>query len=401
MTQEATQRRVQSIAYLMSAPSGGPSRRMFIMGKEFAHSGLDVHALFLRPLEDPAGEGKKLEDLGIQVWACSEGDSIARERELEERVQELAPDLLYCNGSISAAMVGLPMGARLDIPAIFHQGGVVGAHPTYFMSSGLAGIYQELYRMGVTMCVRRCFELADMLAVVSKATIGLLRRWPAVTKRPCVVLHNAIDPHITREPLSPGQEDQLRGELGVKDSYPLIICAAALAPRKGLRFLIEAFALVVHQFPRAHLLLCGDGPEEHQLARQATRLGVHEKVSFLGHRQDIVGLLRIADLFALSSLSDPCPNALLEAMACGLPIIATQAGGIPELVENGRSAILVPPRSGDGLADAICELAQHQEKAQSLGQAARERASTVFHPSVLQDQYLAAFDQAVSAHYAR
>lgn len=135
----------------------------------------------------------------------------------------------------------------------------------------------------------------------------------------------------------------------------VVLCVASLSPVKRHEDLIAGFAMLHARQPRARLLLAGDGPLAGSLANQAATLGLGDVVRFLGMRDDVGGLLAAADVFVLTSDSEGMSNAILEAQACGLPVVATRVGGNPQLVADGREGFLVPARAPAELARALAD----------------------------------------------
>jgi glycosyltransferase involved in cell wall biosynthesis len=146
---------------------------------------------------------------------------------------------------------------------------------------------------------------------------------------------------------------ELAAEWGFSAGVPWIGNAAALVPHKDHETLLRAAALVLQERGDARLVILGEGPERPPLETLAGSLGIRESVRFAGWRPDIAACLKSFDLLAHSSWGEGMGSVLLEAMACGLPIAASSAGGIPEVVEDGRTGLLVPPRDPRRLADAI------------------------------------------------
>jgi glycosyltransferase involved in cell wall biosynthesis len=134
-----------------------------------------------------------------------------------------------------------------------------------------------------------------------------------------------------------------------------LVCAGNLIRGKGVAVLLDALAALAPHHAELRLTLVGDGPEARRLRRRAVRLGVADRVRFLGRRphQDLPALLHEADVFVLPSLSEATPRVVLEAMAMGLPVVTTRVGGLPEMVVDGRTGLLVDPADAQELAAAI------------------------------------------------
>ena len=151
-------------------------------------------------------------------------------------------------------------------------------------------------------------------------------------------------------------------------------CAARMVPVKRHRDLIDAFARVARNHPRASLVLIGRGPLETELRDQVARQGLSDRVVFHGEEEDMPRILPLLDAFVLASSSEGLSNAIIEAMACGLPTIATAVGGNTELVEAGLTGFLVPPCSPDQIALTMAEFLTRPGLGQAMGRHARKRA---------------------------
>ena len=155
-----------------------------------------------------------------------------------------------------------------------------------------------------------------------------------------------------------------------------VIVVANLRPEKGHDTLIDAASDIRSRFPDAAFEIVGAGPERDALVARAKARGVLDAFSFIGHTDDVKGRLAEADIFVLPSRSEAFPNAVLEAMAAGLPIVASGVGGILELIDDGRSGLLTPPDDPRSLADRITTLMADPALAASLGAAARAEAAS-------------------------
>ena len=151
--------------------------------------------------------------------------------------------------------------------------------------------------------------------------------------------------------------------------------AARLEPVKGISFLLEAFALLLREVPQAQLEIAGDGTERAALLTLATRLGLQGRVVFLGWQRDILPLFSRWRVYAQPSLEEGFGISALQAMAAGLPIVATRVGGTAELVEEGTSGLLVPPRDPRALAAALAQLLRDAALRSRVAAAARQRAT--------------------------
>jgi len=157
-----------------------------------------------------------------------------------------------------------------------------------------------------------------------------------------------------------------------------VVVVANLRPEKGHDVLMDAASEVLRRFPDAHVECVGGGPELETLLARAEGRGMLHAFTFLGHRDDVPARLAEADIFVLPSRSEAFPNAVLEAMAAGLPIVASGVGGILELIDNERTGLLVPAGEPQPLADRLCRLMADPALATRLGDAARDEARARF-----------------------
>jgi glycosyltransferase involved in cell wall biosynthesis len=176
-----------------------------------------------------------------------------------------------------------------------------------------------------------------------------------------------------------GEARALRQELGIPAGAPVIGTVGRLTPVKRQDLLLRAFARVREQVPEARLLLVGDGPLLEQLQGLAAELGVGGATHFAGYQPEPQRYLHLIDVFALTSASEGIPQALLEASAAGIPSIASQVGGIPEVIEEGRSGLLFPSGDQGALTGGILALLTEADLARRLGESARDRVESLFH----------------------
>ena len=209
---------------------------------------------------------------------------------------------------------------------------------------------------------RVAYAFASRVAANSEAARRRLRR-EGVRAGRISVIPNGID----LERFRPRAQDPGPG-------IRRVLTVARFRPEKRLDTFIEAGRLALQAVPDLEFALAGDGPLEDALKAQADAARLGNRVRFLGLRQDVQDVLREHDLFVLPSESEAFPNAVLEAMATALPIVATRVGGVPELIEDGRSGLLVAPADPEALAAAIVGLARRPAYARALGGRARADA---------------------------
>jgi len=174
---------------------------------------------------------------------------------------------------------------------------------------------------------------------------------------------------------------------------PRILSIARMVPEKDHDTLLAAFYHAAQAYPEAELWLVGDGPRLDAVKALARRLLPGGQVKFLPPREDLRPLLHQASFLVLSSQTEALPNVVLEAMAAGLPVVATRVGGVPELVESGRTGWLVNPGDAPGLAAALSQALADSEARQAMGRAGRERAVEHFSLETMARQYEALLDR--------
>jgi glycosyltransferase involved in cell wall biosynthesis len=172
---------------------------------------------------------------------------------------------------------------------------------------------------------------------------------------------------------------EAKARLGLDPDRRYVIHVARHHPVKDQATLLRGFAAVADEFPDADLLMLGDGPLRGELEKLADGLGVADRVRFVGVRADVPGWLRAADVFALSSVSEAASLTLMEAMATGLPVAATDVGGTPEIVRHEREGLLFPRGDVGGCAGALRRVLADPDFAAALGRAGRERVEGRYH----------------------
>lgn len=176
-------------------------------------------------------------------------------------------------------------------------------------------------------------------------------------------------------PRPDGDQGDLRAELGLRPEVPVVGTAAVLRPQKALQVLLRAFAMLGASHPDARLVIGGDGPCRGELEDLARELGIAERTHFLGTREDIETVLAGFDVATMSSDFEGTPLFAVECMANGTPLVATDVGGLSDLVENERSALLVPRRDPEALAAGIERLLSDPALRKRLAEAAKPRAA--------------------------
>ncbi len=219
----------------------------------------------------------------------------------------------------------------------------------------------------------------DRVIAVSEATRKFHCRYNGVAKSRIDVVHNFIDQKRFQD-LDPRERNDIRNEFGFSPEHRLIGIIGDVIPRKGLIHLVRALPEIVHRVPNVQIV-CGGKPNKKYQMRvkaEAENLGVDDYITWLGLRDDVARILAMLDVYALPSLEENLPLSILEAMACGIPVVASAVGGIPECVLDGTTGFLVPPANPKKLGESISTVLCQPQLAQSMGHASSRRVQDQF-----------------------
>ena len=202
-----------------------------------------------------------------------------------------------------------------------------------------------------------------------------------------VVVHDGIDVEkIAHRPAA-----DLHAEYWLPHGVPVIVNVGALVGHKGQKYLVDAMPLVLRSVPDAHLVILGEGELRPALERQVKHLSLEKRVLLPGFREDVLSLMKSADLFVMSSITEGLGSAVLDAMAMGLAVVGTRAGGIPEAVVPGVTGELVEPAEPAPLAAALVKLLKDPALRRAYGEAGRQRVTRQFDVEHLVSGTLAAY----------
>ncbi|HEY2249668.1 MAG TPA: GT4 family glycosyltransferase PelF, partial [Planctomycetaceae bacterium] len=299
--------------------------------------------------------GVRVESLGIHANGIRRG-VVA----LARRLRELRPDVVHTHNA-PAHLVGAPAARWAGVPAVVHTRH--GMH--------------EITGWATTFGNRMATRLTHRMVAVSAAAAAMSRVNDRVKEDRLAVIRNGVDLNLYR-----------RREWGLsRDGFKAIHAARLACPTKDQRTLLRAVRLVVDREPAFMLDIVGDGPDRAMLEAMCDELDLRSNVNFLGFRHDLHELLPQADLFVLSSVTEGLPMTLLEAMAAGLPIVSTDVGGIPELVDHEQTGLLVAPQNPEAMASAIIELMNERQRAVQMGTLGRQRVEKDFDVRVVTARY--------------
>jgi glycosyltransferase involved in cell wall biosynthesis len=301
----------------------------------------------------PLGEGLRAEGGEVHVLENADGGARAL-LEMRGFLRRRQPHVVHCHNMFAHLYGGL--GARLAgrIPVVLTKHGMV------------------VPARGLSARMNRWLVKQTAVVGVSEPICELMRRWlprHEVRHIPNGVRLDGL-PGVSVFDRRPGGSPERQGYVFG------MVCR--LAPQKDFETLLGAFAEVVREEPKARLVIVGDGPVRREVSATVDRLGLTDHVALLGERQDVGDLLATFDAFVLSSHQEGVPMTILEAMAAGLPVIATAVGGVPSMVVDGLTGRLVPPGSPTTLRAAMSEAIRAPEQARQMGLAGRTRVEQEF-----------------------
>ena len=216
-----------------------------------------------------------------------------------------------------------------------------------------------------------CAQRADHVIAVSQITRQIMEDVEHVPASQITVVHNGMEP--LREPTAESIA-RVRRELNLKDAL-VCLMIGRLHEEKGHRYLFEAIPEINARCGQVIFLLAGEGLHRTRLEDEVRTRSLQNVVHFLGRRNDVPELIALSSLVVLPSLAESFGFAALEAMSLGKPVVAAATGGIPEVVADGKTGLIVPPAEPASLADAICRVLQNRVEAQAFGEAGRRRAA--------------------------
>lgn len=294
-----------------------------------------------------------------------------------------APFLTRDHGMPDAARFALPFRGEFDLLTAWrlskivqeHRVDILHAHTSHAHTA--ACIARWLAGRGKVVVSRRVdfppktswfsrwkYAWPDHYIAISRAIAQVLDAWGMDAARVTVV-HSAIDPaRVCVAPIT-------RDTLGVPVGVPLVGMIAALVGHKSPETFVDAMALVCARCGDAHAVLVGDGPLRPSVEARVHQHGLKTRFHLLGQRDDVPEILRALDVFVLSSREEGLGTSILDAMAAGVPVAATAAGGIPEVVRNGETGRLAPVGDAAALGEAILSLLESPETASNMADAAK------------------------------
>ncbi|MGB2697682.1 MAG: glycosyltransferase [Candidatus Zixiibacteriota bacterium] len=319
------------------APANSPHTHKWI--KYFRDKGHQIHILSFQ-FEDIPGVHLHYLPAPLKVFYLYH---IPKIRSL---LKKIGPDILHAHYASSYGFVGATVGFHPLVISVW------GSDVVEFPKR--SPIHREVFKYNL--------DQADRITVTSKMLMDLTKEFVSPLKRviriPFGVDVDNFKPRLTSD----------------KKSEITVGVVKRLDYKYGIEYLVKGFALVEKKFKNVRLLIAGDGPLRNKLKKLSFQLGCEKKIKFLGniHHAQVPNLLKEMDIFVMPSVRESFGVAALEASASQLPVIASNVGGIPEIIINGKTGLLVPPRNPSAIAESIIHLIENPDLSLELGKSGRE-----------------------------
>jgi glycosyltransferase involved in cell wall biosynthesis len=363
--------------------TGGAEFLMVDFAQVAAGAGIDLSIAALKPLTPSAAAAERLRRHGFEPQAVPV-TSLIHPRELRRVRAHLAsvrPDIVHTHLS-TADFLGGVAARTLGIPSV----------STIHADWWPRGRADRVRTWLASKARRHCAEA--VVAVSDSARTVYLADGHDVPEHVSVVRNGILDR------ARPGSGRRAREGLGIRHDELVLTTLSELRPEKNLEAAVDAVERLRGRFPNLRLLIVGDGPSEQAIRQDAARLG--EAAVLTGHREDVMELLDATDVLVHPSRFDAFPTTLLEAMAASVPIVATEVGGIPEIVLRDETGVLVaPPPTGEAFAAATGPLLDDASRRDRLGRAGRRRFEVEFSAESWARRLRAVYDKVLSEPRAR
>ncbi len=303
-------------------------------------------------------------DVNVIALNKAPGNSFGFLKRLSAELKELSPDVVHTrnwggmDGIIAARMAG--------IKNVVH-----GEHGWDLSDPQGLSLKRRLVRRFLSLGVREYVSVSKRIREWLENDVKVIR--------PVNQIYNGVDSELY---CPDGDRSFLKTELGLSDKAKIIGIVARLDPIKDHHTLIKAFSLIADKYPLAHLVIVGDGSERQRLVDMSGK-----RIHFLGDRRDVSNIMRCFDIFALSSLNEGISNTILEAMSCGVPVVASDVGGNPELVRDRIDGSLFLSRDVDALISCFERYLVDPDLCRQHGENSRKRILANFSVQSMVNQY--------------
>ena len=370
---------------------GGAERQLALAVSGLNPNRFASHVCYLHP---PAYLATLFNSMGVPLHKLEVngmGQWIYGVRKLRRLVKSWDIDLIHTTLFESDVIGGL-VGRLTGVPVVSTLASSI-YEPEWLIDNPdlnrLKLMFPRLVRTFVTRCLDR-----HVIAVSAAVKNSAMRQLGLHTDK-ITVIHRALSPEWLDGKVTQDLGEQT-SNAELPSGFPVLINIGRLESPKGQRYLIESMPDIIRNFPRALLLIVGEGKLQPQLKELTESLDLNDHVLFLGQRGDVKRLLESSDVYVLSSLYEGCPNVLLEAMAIGLPSVCFNIEAVSEVTQEGRFTSLVPIRDVNAFSEAVVKLASNIDSARLLGLEAKEATRNQFTSARCLSQLMTLYDRCLA-----
>ncbi len=365
--------RVRVVEVMATGTNGGAQEHVYSLVTRLNPECYDVRVVSL----SHGSSVRRLEKAGVEVEVIDEPDDRAAAQTLAELLAPIEPEVVHNHmyraevvGTLAALMLGEQGCKRPAVISTIHS--------------------SRIRCVDDRQTLRQLTPLMDRLIVVSRAIEQKIRE-EGRQGVPVSLIYNGVDlqRYNHQQPCC-----TLHDDYSIPEDSQIVGVVARLEAEKGHRTLVDAWPLVLSAQPRAWLLIVGEGSERNSLESQAASLGVADRVVFTGRREDVPAVTAALDVAVLPSYREAQGLSVLEAMALGRPVVASKVGGIPEMIEDGVSGLLVPPNDSESLAGAIVRLLSDHPYADMIAKRGHDLVHDRFCIELMVNSIEALYDEA-------
>jgi len=364
---------VRVVELLATGTNGGAQEHVYSLVSRMDPANYDIRIVSL----SHGSSVRRLEKAGFDVSVIDEPDDRIAVQKLAALLAEMEPEVMH-NHMYRAEVVGTRAALML---------GELGCRRPAIIST----VHSSRVRcVDDRVALRQLTPLMDRLIVVSRAIEQKIAEEGRIGA-PISLIYNGVDlqRYNHQQPCC-----TLHGEYSIPENSPIVGVVARLEAEKGHRVLLDAWPAVLAEHPEAWLLIVGEGSERNSLEAQAAQLGIAAQVVFTGRREDVPAVTAALDIAVLPSYREAQGLSVLEAMALSRPVIASNVGGIPEMIEDGVTGLLVPPGIPGALAGAINLLLSDHPRADMLAKRGHDLVHDRFCIELMASQIEAIYDAA-------
>lgn len=367
-------------------PTGGAERVTFNVLTQLDPERFESEVYFLK---EPGTVGQELLERGVRgiphLWKHRYDPFVVLR--LSRRLRAFSPDvLLVLNCHRNAMFWGGLCSLLVDVGAR-----VIAVHHTGTMKSPKNFNWVD----------RLFLRSTSSIIALSESHARYLERVDGIPPAKTTIIENGILPALYENP-DVDRIRSLRNEFSLPEESKVVVMVAGLRPEKAHEALLQAASRLVRDRPDIRYLVVGDGPRRQELEQMAHGLNLGLSVTFAGERSDIPDLLNLADLLVLPSYAavETLPLSIMEAMAAGVPVIASRVGSVPDMIEDGVNGRLISPGNAEDLASAIIELIDNEPLARAMGSTARRTVHEKYTLGQMVDKYSALIERLAAARHS-